>query len=245
MGWVEDRRVGLILRALRRRLGKRQVDLALAAGVSPSLVSRTERGHLDTLTVRTLRSLFAAVDARFGGEVRWRGGEIDYLLDRVHADLGSAAATRLKADSWEVFPEVTFLRFGERGSIDLLAGRREMRAAAIFELKSEMTSFEEQQRRIDGKSRVAASVVEERLGWRPVALGVILVLADTSGNRGRVTRVAPLIRSALPAGNVEIRRWLAAPAGDIRGIWFLRDLGRRTLRRGVRSPHRVRVPKKT
>jgi transcriptional regulator with XRE-family HTH domain len=240
---VDDRRVGLVLRALRRRLGKRQVDVARDAGVSASVVSRAERGHVDTLTIRTVRSLFAAVDARFDGSVRWRGGELDYLLDRAHAELGTAVTQMLSGAQWEVRPEVTFMRFGERGSIDLLAVRSDRRAAAIFELKSEMTSFEEQQRRLDAKARVAASVVEERFLWRPTALGVILVLADTSTNRARVSRVAPLIRSALPAGNVQVRRWLRDPVGDIQGIWFFRDLHRGTVKRGASSPHRVRVPR--
>ncbi len=183
------------------------------------------------------------MDARYDGNVRWRGGELDYLLDRLHADLGTAVAQRVTPLGWEVQPEVTFMRLGERGSIDLLALHHELHVAAIFELKSEMTSFEEQQRRLDAKARVAASVVEERYGWRPKALGVILVLHDTSTNRGRVSRVAPLIRSALPAGNVELRHWLVEPAGNIRGIWFLRVLRRRTVKCRYPSPHRVRVPK--
>lgn len=240
---MDDRRIGLVLRALRRRLGKRQVDLARDAWVSASVVSRAERGHLDTLTIKSVRALFAAVDARFDGNVRWRGGELDYLLDRAHADLGTAVTRHVRADGWDVLPEVTFMRLGERGSIDLLAVRRDRRAAAIFELKSEMTSFEEQQRRLDAKARVAASVVEERFGWRPTVLGVILVLADTSTNRARVSRVALLIRSALPAGNVNVRRWLRDPAGPLHGIWFLRNLRLGTVKRAAPSPHRVRVPR--
>jgi predicted transcriptional regulator len=39
---VDDRRVGLVIRALRRRRGWRQVDLAAAASVSQSLIARAE-----------------------------------------------------------------------------------------------------------------------------------------------------------------------------------------------------------
>lgn len=237
---MDDRRIGLILRSLRRRLGKRQIDLAVEAGVSQSAVSRAERGHLDTLSIRTLRKLFAAVDARFEGDVRWRGGQVDYLLDRAHAELGTLVAERLARLGWTVTPEVTFMRLGERGSIDLLATRADLRAAAIIELKSEMTSFEEQQRRLDIKARVGASVVEERLGWRPRCVAVILVLADNSTNRGRVRRVSRLIRSSLPAGNWQLQRWLARPSGDIAGIWFLRDMTRGTIKCRRQAPHRVR-----
>jgi len=239
---MDDRRVGLVLRALRRRLGKRQVDLSTEVGVSQSAVSRAERGHLDSLSIRTVRALFAAVDARFEGEVRWRGGELDHLLDSAHARLGSVAAERLTELGWTVIPEATFMRFGERGSIDLLAVRADDRAAALLELKSELTSYEQMQRRLDAKARVLVSVVEERFGWRPWSVGVILVLAETSTNRGRVRAVAPLIRSALPAANRQVRRWLATPTGGIAGIWFLRDSHGGTDKRRPRTPHRVRRP---
>jgi transcriptional regulator with XRE-family HTH domain len=237
---VDDRRSGLTLRALRRRLGLRQAELAHKAGVSQSVVSRAERGHLDTVSLRTVRALFAVVDARLVLQVRWRGGELDYLLDRRHADLGVAVACELAQHGWATLPEVTYVRRGERGSIDLLSVKEELRVAAIFELKSEMTSFEEQQRRLDEKRRVAASVVQERFGWRPAALGVFLVLPATSANRARVKSVAPLIRTALPAGNVEIRRWLAQPEGNLAGIWFVRDMRRRTGKCSRQPPHRVR-----
>jgi len=39
--------------------------------------------------------VFAAVDAGFDGTVRWRGGELDRLLDERHAALVGAFATEL------------------------------------------------------------------------------------------------------------------------------------------------------
>jgi len=133
------------------------------------------------------------------------------------------------------------MRLGERGSIDLVAADPAVRAAAIFELKSDLTSYEETQRRLDAKIRIAASVIEERLGWRPRHLAAILVLDDTTSDRDRVS-VSPLIRAALPAGNVDIWRWLKSPSGDLRGIWFLRDMHPRGTKRTLSSPHRVRRP---
>lgn len=218
----------------------RQIDLARAAGVSQSAVSRAERGHLDTLSVKVVRALFAAVDARFEGDVRWRGGEIDRLLDRAHARLGSGVVAELGDDGWMTIPEVTFMRFGERSSIDLVGLRPDIRAAAMIELKPELMSYEQMQRRLDIKARVAASVVQERFGWRPASLGVILVLSDTSTNRGRVRSIQPLIRSALPAGNWEIRRWLANPRGNLAGVWFFRGSRARGDKREPAPPHRVR-----
>lgn len=64
-----------MLRALRQRRGLRQLDVALAAGVSQTLVSLIERGHLSTISLRTLRSVLAVLDARTEVLVTWRGGE--------------------------------------------------------------------------------------------------------------------------------------------------------------------------
>ena len=219
---MDDRRVGLVVRALRRRRGWRQVDLAEEAEISQSEISRIERGHIDTLSLRAIRSVPAAVDARGEMDVRWRGGELDRLIDERHARLGTLSGVEVRRYGWAVLAEITFRRLGERGSIDLLVVKEAERAAMIQELKSELTSYEEMQRRLDVKLRVGASVIEERLGWRPRHLAVVLVLADTSTNRDRVRRVAPLLRAALPARNVEIHRWLRSPAGDLRGVWFLR-----------------------
>jgi transcriptional regulator with XRE-family HTH domain len=73
---MDDRRAGAALRALRRRRGLRQVDVAGDAGVDRTTVSRIGRGHLDTPTVRRLRLVHAAVDARFI-RLSWRGGDLD------------------------------------------------------------------------------------------------------------------------------------------------------------------------
>lgn len=196
---------------------------------------------MSSTSLDILRRLFLALDARVDLDVRWRGGEIDRLVDAAHARLGSLLATALRQMAWRVLPEVTFMRFGERGAIDLLAWDEKRRAALLVELKSELTSYEETQRRLDVKSRVAASVTEERLGWRPRQLGVVLVLSDTRTNRDRAARVAPLLEAALPAANVEIRRWLRSPVGELRGVWFVPDMPQRTGNHRPGGPHHVRT----
>lgn len=238
---MDDRRAGLTIRALRRRRGWRQVDLGAHAGVSQTVVSRVERGHVESLSMRVVRRLLLALDARAELDIRWRGGELDRLLDEAHARLGAIVATQLAGLGWQVLPEVTFRRLGERGSIDLLAVNEQRRVALLIELKSELNSYEQTQRRLDVKARVGASVVEERLGWRPRHLAVVLVLADTSTNRERAARVAALLRAALPAGNLEIRRWLRDPIGNLRGVWFVRDIRGRTGKCKRGGSHRVRL----
>lgn len=239
---VDDVRLGRIVRAVRRRRGWRQQDLAAAAGVSQPVVSRLERGHLASLTVATALRIMAALEIRAEWQVSWRGGAIDRLLDELHAALGTMLASELSAIGWRVLPEVTFMRLGERGSIDLLGMDATRQAAVSIELKSELISYEQTQRRLDAKARVAAAVIEERVGWRPRHLGVILVLDDTRSNRERVKRVEPLLRAALPAGTVAVRRWLRDPAGPMGGVWFVRTSRARTLNRGQGGAHRVRRP---
>ncbi|HEX9634109.1 MAG TPA: helix-turn-helix transcriptional regulator, partial [Candidatus Limnocylindria bacterium] len=71
---MDDQRVGAALRAVRQRRGWRQHDLAIAARISQSTVSRLERGHLDQLPTSTIRRAMAALDLRLELFVRWRGG---------------------------------------------------------------------------------------------------------------------------------------------------------------------------
>ena len=53
--------------------------------------------------------------------------------------------------------EVTFANYRERGSIDVLAVNEGERAVLITEVKSEITSWEETQRRFDVKVRLLPS----------------------------------------------------------------------------------------
>src|SRR5574338_465047 len=105
---MDDRAVGLVLRALRRRRGWRQSDLAARAGCSQALVSNVERGHLSAVTVNALRLLFAVLDARLLLEPRWRGAAVDRLLDSEHAAIANVLAARLERDGWLAMIEVTY-----------------------------------------------------------------------------------------------------------------------------------------
>jgi hypothetical protein len=150
------------------------------------------------------------------------GGLAERLVDERHARLGAYVASAVGAMGWGVLPEVTFQHYGERGSIDLLATRAAERAACIIELKSVVQSYEETQRRLDVKGRLAADIVEERLGWRPRVIGVVLVVEGTTANRDRLDAIGAIVRAGLPAGSREVRAWLRAPDRALRGLWFIR-----------------------
>ncbi len=208
------------MRALRRRKGWRQEDLAAAAKVSQAAVSRAERGHVAGLSLAATRSLFAALDAGCSVSVWWRSGELDRLLDEDHAALVARAVAFLERHGWSAQVEATFQVDRESGSIDILATRRADGVALVVEVKSRLMSVEELLRTLDRKVRVAAQVVLQRDGWRPTFVGRLVVFADDSTNRRRVAR-ASVLETALPLRGHEIAAWLRAPGGAAAGLVFL------------------------
>ena len=217
---MDDVRIGRILRQLRLRKRWRQIDVAAAAGVSQSAISLIERGHLATVSVRVLRGIFATVDARFEGDVTWRGGLVDRLLDEGHARLVGAFAAELVKLGWDVHVEVTFSEFGERGSIDIVALRRAEGVALIVEIKTRLLAVDDTIRRLDVKSRLASKVLFDRFGWRPSVVGRLLVIEGSATARRRVSAHDGALRAALPDRGQTVRAWLRRPVGRISGLQF-------------------------
>jgi hypothetical protein len=189
--------------------------------LSQQAVSLIERGHLATLSIRVLRTAFAAVDARFEAIVSWRGGQIDRLLDERHASLVGHVADELVRLGWEVHVELTFSEFGERGSIDILAIRPSSRVALVIEIKTELTAIDDTIRRLDVKSRLGARLVFDRFGWRPTSVSRVLVVLDGATSRRRVAAHAGSLDRAFPDRGLELRRWLRAPAERVSGLRFV------------------------
>jgi transcriptional regulator with XRE-family HTH domain len=236
---VDDSRVGRIARVLRQRLGLRQADVAARAGLSREPITRVERGALEGLTVRSLRRIFRVFEAEAIVLVRWRGGELDRIVDRRHAALGGRIVGILDGRAWGMTPEVSFSEYGERGSIDLLAWHSASRCLLVVEVKTELTSIEETIRRHDVKTRLAPKIARERFGWDAGTVSRLLVLPDDRTARRRVEQHDAILRRAYPDRGWAVRRWLNAPAGSLSGIWFLSDAAGRD-RRHTAAP-RVRV----
>jgi transcriptional regulator with XRE-family HTH domain len=224
---VDDIRIGRLLRALRRNRGLRQADLAKMAGVSQSLISLIERGHLSSLSIDTLRRVFGALDARFEGSVSWRGGAVDRLVDERHAQLVGAYATDLQRLGWEVHVEVTFNEFGDRGSIDILALDKGERVAAVVEIKTELTAIDETIRRLDVKTRLTSKIVGDRFGWKPTEVSRFLVVLESATNRRRVAAHQGSLGMAFPDRGVGARRWLRSPSRGIAALQFFSVTNRR------------------
>jgi len=207
-------------------------------------VSRVERGHIDAIDIATLKRILAALDADLVLLVRWRGADLDRLLDEGHAAIVGATARLLERLGWLVHSEVTFAVFGERGSIDLVAFHAPTSTLLIIEVKTELVSVEETLRRHDVKARLGARVVAERFGWTPRAVARLLVLPDASTPRRRVARHDAVLGRAYPRRGIALRAWLRQPLGADGGLLFLAPSPSRQVngRPGPVTLKRVRRP---
>ena len=139
---MDDIRFGAALRAARVRRGWRQLDLAIRAGLSDSLVSRIERGHLDGIQLGTLRAIAAVLEVRVELLPRSRAADLDRLINAKHAALTEAMTGWLRAfPGWELRPEYSFSVYGERGVIDLIGWHARSRALLECEHKSDIVDW--------------------------------------------------------------------------------------------------------
>jgi transcriptional regulator with XRE-family HTH domain len=219
----DDVRLGQSLRVLRRRAAIRQVDLAAAAGVSRRTVGRIELGDAAELTIATVREVLSAADARLRVTATWNGASLDRLLDERHAALVERALRHLRRYGWRTEVEVTFSEYGERGSIDILAGHDATRTALIAEVKSAIGSIEETNRVLDVKVRLAPNVILQRFEWRAATVSRVLIVPEGSTVRRVIAAHEVTLASAYPARGRAVRRWLRRPEGQLRGIWFLSE----------------------
>jgi len=216
-------RFGRIVRALRRRRGWRQVDLARRTGVSQSLIARIERGGAARVTVRRLEAIVESLGARVTVRVDWNGEAADRLLDAEHAALVDVIVRRLRDAGWDAVPEATFAIGGERGSIDILAWHEASATLLVIEVKSVVPDVQGMLATHDRKLRLADRVARDR-GWRPAQIGSLLVISDPRTSRRRVDQHAATFASRFPDGITEVRRYIARPgqaARALRGLCFL------------------------
>ena len=73
------------------------------------MVSRLERGRIAAMAVGSVREIAQALDAEVLLVVRWRGGELDRLMDEGHATLVGRAVEILQSLGWETRSEVSYL----------------------------------------------------------------------------------------------------------------------------------------
>lgn len=201
------------MRALRHRRGWRQRDLAGRTGVSQRQVARIEAGELEQLSFRAIRRISQAVGLDVSILGRWRGGDLDRLLDADHAALQASVKSLLERAGWIAAAEVTFNERGERGSIDLLAFHSATGALVVVEIKTVIADVQGLLRPLDIKVRLAA-VIARRIGWNARIVVPCLVVAEGTTTRRRLDDHAPLFARFVRRGH-EARRWLRAPGSEV------------------------------
>lgn len=212
--------VSRAVRALRQRASLRQTDLAAKARVSRQAISRLERGQFLGQSVQVIERIVSALDGGLSVEVRWRGEQLDRLIDSVHARVQAAVAEMLSDRGWVVRVEVSFNRYGERGRCDILGTHVRSGALLVVEVKSRLGDLQETLGRLDTKVRLGGHIAHE-LGWSTPAFVVPgLVIAEGRTARRIVGLHDALFRRFDVRGRAAVS-WLRRPTAAVSGLlWF-------------------------
>ncbi len=179
------------LRAARVERGLSQSDIARAAHVSGSLVSRIEHGEVPGVPAPTLARLLAAVGLELAVRVYPAG---EPIRDRAHlALLGRFRAAIGSRWRWRV--EVPVAPHLDRSAWDAVMASNGVQVGV--EAETRLRDVQAVQRRVSLKQRDSAFEC------------AVLVLADTRNNRGVVREYADILAAAFPTAT-------AAALADLR-----------------------------
>jgi transcriptional regulator with XRE-family HTH domain len=220
-------RIGRQYRALRVRKELRQVDIGQASKLSRAVISRIERGLLESVTIGTLVRAAAPLGAVVDVRLRWNGEQLDRLLDEAHARLVDKVVVMLRAAGLDVAVEVSFSVWGERGSIDVLAFHRGSGTVLTVEVKSAVPDSQATIHGLDRKARLAPQLATER-GWECRAVARMLVIGSSPTSRRRVAQLAATYDAVFPMRGRVLRRWLRKPEGVVSGLLFVSYAPRRS-----------------
>lgn len=218
---MNDTELGMLFRAVRIRLRLRQEDVARQAAVSQSAVSRIERGHAAVLPQIIVRAVAVVLEIRLDTVPRWRGGDLERVVNARHSALHERLADRIaRQTGWVSAAEVSYSIFGERGVIDRLGFHAGQRMLAVFEIKADLTDPAGLVSQVDRYRRLAPRIAAER-GWHSGRVSCWAVIADTDTNRRRLAAHGALLRGAFPAGGRSLGTWLRDPADRVDGLTFV------------------------
>ncbi len=237
---MDDIRLGNTLRVLRIRKHLRQSDVARRAGVSRQLIGRVEAGAAGRYPLDTVRSISNALGARIDMNLRYRGAELDRIVNAAHADLHRELGTFLDGlDGWIWLPEVTFSQYGERGVIDILAWHPETRSLLIIELKTELVDPQGLVAVMHRRARLGSVIAHEQ-GWDPATINSWVVVRKSRAERRRLYLHERILRRAFPHDGRKMRGWLRAPHGTVSALSFWSNVTSGGLRPTTGSVRRVR-----
>jgi transcriptional regulator with XRE-family HTH domain len=218
---MDPLRLAAVFRAVRIRKRWRQQDVARAAGVSRATIARAENASLVELPLRTILRIAVALDIRIDLLGRWRGGELDRMLNAGHAAMHEAVAETLaRLPGWAFRPEVSFAVFGERGVIDILAFHAATGSLLVIELKTQLVDVQGLIGSVDRYVRLAPTIARD-LGWTVRHVCAWVLLSESTTNRRRVSQHATVLGAAFPTNGRRMRAWLKQPDAPMRALSFL------------------------
>ena len=201
--------------------GMTQREVAIRAGVRQQRVSDLELDRLASVSWAILERVAEALDVALYMDARWRHGDVDRLIDSVHASIVESVARELRRSGWEVTLEYSFNFYGERGSVDILAWTPATRTLLIVEVKSRLTDLQDLFATMAKKVRIVPGLLKTERGWDAVSVSRLLVMPGSTANRTVVERHEASFRATFPERGPAIRRWLKTPTGSIAGVWFI------------------------
>ena len=215
---MDDIEVGRRFRAVRIHRGWRQLDLATAAGISRAGVSRIERGRFEEVDARAPSSRRAALDMRVELVARWRGGDLDRMVNARHAALHEAAALLVRTASGldRRHPRCRSTSTASAARSTSLPGTPTDRALLVVELKTEIV-------RRPGPARARSIAIGAwRRRSRANAAGDPSERLDLGRSRGRPIErarrwqpIGPCLRGAFPADGRRLAAWLRRTSGVV------------------------------
>ena len=224
MAAADDERLGQLLKLLRRRQHLAQVRLALLAAVPRQVVMTIEDGRVGEVSLDRIRHIFDALGGRARLTAWYNGAVADRLLDERHAGITERSMVVIQRREFVTASEVTFSEYGERGSIDILAGHETTHAGLVGEVKATIGSLEETNRQLDVKCRLAPKIFETTFGWRPRFISRVLIVPNDRTVRRIIDAHAATMRAVYPASSREFRAWLHSPTAPISAIWFVSEV---------------------
>ena len=235
---MDDAKFGAACRAVRVRRRLTQAAVAEAARVRRSEVGRIERGLLEDLSFGTVRKVLRALEMWLDLTPRWRGPDLDRLINATHAALQGSGLRRFQElPGWIGVPEASFSIYGERGAIDILAWHEATGSLLIIELKTLLVDPAELVRTMDRRVRLGRRIARDR-GWSPTSISSWVIFTDTRTNRRQVADHRSILAPIATADGRRMRSWLRAPNGPVAALSFwLEPAAVITRRVGVPGKH--------